>query len=212
MPPTGVRVAPPRPGTIPGQAVPGAVSGGTSIGTWITRILVTVIGLGGGLVILIGILIATGDPAACVDRRSTVSQSAVDALQLKWDTFKAAGPGASVQFSEAEVTSRGVAYVEERDVPIKDLQIYFCPDGTAEAKGKVNVLGRDVSVLARGTLDVSGGQNRIVVDELKAGNLPPWVSTAVVNQVIDRNNVRDLPLGITLASSISTDGVHTLTR
>ncbi|MCO5200301.1 MAG: hypothetical protein M9925_01150 [Chloroflexi bacterium] len=205
-------MAPPRPGTIPGQAVPGAVSGGTSIGTWITRILVTVIGLGGGLVILIGILIATGDPAACVDRRSTVSQSAVDALQLKWDTFKAAGPGASVQFSEAEVTSRGVAYVEERDVPIKDLQIYFCPDGTAEAKGKVNVLGRDVSVLARGTLDVSGGQNRIVVDELKAGNLPPWVSTAVVNQVIDRNNVRDLPLGITLASSISTDGVHTLTR
>ncbi|MCZ7578211.1 MAG: hypothetical protein M5U18_14575 [Dehalococcoidia bacterium] len=78
-----------------------------------------------------------------------------------------------MQFSEAEVTSRGVAYVEERDVPIKDLQIYFCPDGTAEAKGKVNVLGRDVSVLARGTLDVSGGQNRIVVDELKAGNLPP---------------------------------------
>jgi hypothetical protein len=212
MPPTGVRVAPPLPGAIPGQVVPGAVRGGTSVGTWITRILVTVIGLGGGLIILIGILIATGDPAACVDRRSTVSQSAVDALQLKWDTFKAGGSPASVQFTEAEVTSRGVAYLDERDVPIKDLQVYFCPDGKAEAKGKVNVLGRDVSVLARGHLDVSGGQNRIVIDELKAGNLPPWISTAVVNQVIDRNNVRDLPLGITLTSSVSSDGVHTLSR
>ena len=212
MPPTGVRVAPPRPGTITGQVIPGAVRGGASIGTWITRIIATVIGLGGGIIILIGILIATGDPAACVDRRSAVSQSAVDSLQLKWDTFKAAGSPASVQFTEAEVTSRGVAYLDERDVPIKDLQVYFCPDGKAEAKGKVNVLSRDVSVLIRGTLDVSGGQNRIIVDELKAGNLPPWIGTAIVNQVIDRNSVRDLPLGVTLSSSVSSDGVHTLTR
>ena len=156
MPTTGVRVAPPRPGTIPGQVLPGAGRGGTSIGTWITRIIATVIGLGGGIIILIGILIATGDPAACVDRRSAVSQSAVDSLQLKWDTFKAAGSPASVQFTEAEVTSRGVAYLDERDVPIKDLQVYFCPDGKAEAKGKVNVLSRDVSVLIRGTLDAAG--------------------------------------------------------
>jgi hypothetical protein len=188
------------------------VRGGTSVVTWITRVVVTIIGLGGGLVILIGILIATGDPAACVDRRSPVSQAAVDSLQLKWDTFKAAGPPASVQFTEAEVTSRGVVYLEERDVPIKDLQVYFCPDGKAEAKGKVKVLSRDVSVLIRGTLDVSGGQNRIVVDELKAGNLPPWIGTAIVNQVIDRNSVRDLPLGVTLTSSVSTDGGHTLDR
>jgi len=172
VPPTGVRVAPPRPGTIPGQVIPGAVHGGTSIGTWITRILVTVIGLGGGLIILIGILIATGDPAACVDRRSTVSQSAVDALQLKWDTFKAAGPGASVQFTEAEVTSRGVAYLDERDVPIKDLQVYFCPDGKAEAKGKVNVLGRDVSVLARGTSMSAAARTASSSTNSKPGTCP----------------------------------------
>lgn len=203
---------PPFPAPVPGAAVPGAVQGGTSILTWITRILVTLVGLAGGLAVLIGILIATGDPAACVDRRSAVSQDAVDSLQAKWDDFKAAGPGAAMAITEPEATSRGVAYLEERDVPIKDLQVYFCPDGMAEAKGKVNVLGRDVSIVVRGYLDVSGGQNRIVVDELKAGNLPPWLGTAVVNQVIDRNNVRDLPLGLTLSSSTSTDGVHTLRR
>jgi hypothetical protein len=209
-PPAGV--APPFPTPVPGAGLPGAIQGGTSVLTWITRILVTLAGLAGGLVILIGILIATGDPAACVTRRSEVSQAAVDSLQAKWDDFRAAGPGAAMAVTEPEATSRGVAYLEERDVPIKDLQVYFCPDGLAEAKGKVTVLGRDVSIVVRGYLDVSGGQNRIVVDELKAGNLPPWLGTAVVNQVIDRNNVRDLPLGLTLTSSTGTDGVHTLRR
>lgn len=190
--------------------MPGAVRGGTSIGGWITRILVGVIGFGAGMVVLIGVLIATGDPKACADRRSVVSSDAVASLQLKWDQFKAAGPGSSVQFTEAEVTSRGVQYLDEKDVPIKDLQVYFCPDGKAEAKGFVTILGRDINILLRGSLDVSGGQNTIVVDSVEAGNLPPFIGTTIVNQVIDRNNVRDLPLGVTLTSSVSEDGTHTL--
>lgn len=169
-------------------------------------------GLGAGLATLAGILIATGDPAACVDRKSTASASAVESLMGKWNAFKAAAPGSSAAFTEQEATSRGVGYLQERDVPIKNLQVYFCADGKAEAKGRVSVLGRDVSVLLRGTLDVSGGQNRIVIDSVQAGNLPSWIGTPVINQLIDRNDVRTLPLGVALTSSASADGVHTLSK
>jgi hypothetical protein len=176
----------------------------------VIKVLVGVGGLGAVLVILAGVLIATGDPSACVDRRSAASAGALQSLSEKWTVFKAARPGSSVNFTEQETTSRGVAYLQERDVPIKDLQVYFCADGKAEAKGRVTVLGRDVSVLLRGSLDVSGGQNRVVIDSVQAGNLPSWIGTSIINRLLDRNDVRTLPLGVTLTSSVSTDGLHTL--
>lgn len=185
------------------------------MGGIIIRIIKVVGVLGGIVVIAVVIAIAlvfVGDPTPCVSRSSVASAAAVQAAQAKWDGFKAAGGGAAVQFNEQEVTSRGVAYIQERDVPIRGLQVYFCPDGKAEAKGQVRVLGRDVNVLIRGWLDVSGGRNVVMIDSVKAGSLPSFVGTSIVNQVIDRNNVRQLPLGIVLVSSTNGDGAATLKR
>lgn len=221
--------APPQPPPQPAQPltpqpqpqVPGGPSGlsgvsaGGRVGTIITRGL-TVIGIGSG-VVLIGVMAAsalmfTGNPAPCVNRTSTPSSAAAESLQSKWDAFKAANGGTNVQFSELEVTSRAVAYLQQRDVPVSNLQVYFCPDGKAQAKGQVSVLGRTANVLLTGHLDVSGGQNVVVIDSVQAGNLPSFLGTTVVNQVIDRNNVRNLPLGLTLTSATNADGSTRLAR
>lgn len=201
---------PAQPATQPSEIL-GVHRGGGS--RWIGRVIriggIATGGLG-ALVILIGALILTGDPSPCVSRTSVPNSGAAVALQQKWDAFKVAAAPATVQFTEQEVTSRGVAYLDERDVPISNLQVYFCPDGKAEAKGTASLLGRDVNILVRGSLDV--GNNEIVVDSVQAGNLPSLISTPLVNRILDRNNVRSLSLGVTLASSTSTDGIHTLTR
>ena len=169
-------------------------------------------GIAALLAILAAILAFTGDPAACVDRRSTATTGAALNAQARWDAFKAAGPGATVTFTEEEITSQGVAYLRDRDVSIGGLQVYFCPDGKAEAKGSVSFLGRDLNILFRGTLDVSGGRNRLVINSVNAGNLPSAVGTRIVEQLLDRNNARDLPLGLELAASASINGSHKLTR
>jgi len=167
-------------------------------------------GVGVGLGVLAGVLIATGDPKPCVDRKSTPSDAAAQSMQARWDAFKLAPPGATIALTEEEVTSRAISYVSERDVPIKNLQVYFCPDGKAEAKGTASFLGRDINIVFRGHLDVSGGKNTLVVDSVDAGNLPSAVGKQIVDQLLNRNDVRDVPLGIVLTSSVSQDGIHTL--
>lgn len=178
--------------------------------------VIKVIGVIGGVlvvaVIIAAALVFTGDPAPCVDRVSASSPAAAIAAQAKWDAFKAARGGATVSFNEQEVTTRGLAYVDERDLPVRNLQVYFCPDGKAEAKGQIRVLGRNANVLVRGSLDVRGGENVIVVDSVKAGNLPSFIATRAVDTIIDRNDARHLPLGVTLTAANIGDGSITLLR
>jgi hypothetical protein len=69
------------------------------------------------------------------------------------------------------------AVAELTDVPMNDLQVYLCPEGYGEAVGTINALGRDIHVLIRGTLDLSGDQTRIDVQKIEAGNLPGGVGT-----------------------------------
>jgi len=176
----------------------------------VIKVLGGLAGVGAIAAVATAILIATGDPKPCVDRKSTPSEAAALAAQTQWEAFKLAPPGATLALTEQEVTSRAIAYVNERDVPFKNIQVYFCPNGKAEAKGIANLLGRDINVLFRGSLDVSGGKNTIVVDSVDVGNLPSAVGTQIVDQLLNRNNVRDLPLGIVLTSSVSQDGIHTL--
>jgi hypothetical protein len=182
----------------------------------IIRIIMTTLGAVAGfgvvIAILVLVLLLTGDPKPCVNRTSVVTTAAAQAADAKWEAFKAAKAGAAVAFNEQEATSRGTAYADERGVPMRNLQVYFCPDGRAEARGKVSFLGRDISILIRGHLDVTDGRNRIEVDSVKAGNLPSQIGTRIADELLNRNNARDLPLEITLKSSVTTDGSHTLTR
>ncbi len=160
-----------------------------------------------------GVLVFTGDPQPCVDREIPVSAAAAQAVDDKWDVFSeqsAAGP-ASVTYTETEVTSRGVRYLDENDVPMDDLQVYLCPDGYGEAKGKMSLAGMDANVLLRGTLDLTGEQPRLDIQSVRAGNLPSAIATTLVNQVLDRGGVKTIDIDEHLTSITIVDGQVTLT-
>jgi hypothetical protein len=163
-------------------------------------------------VIVGGVLVMTGNPQPCADREIAVSPAASQSMKDKWDAFTAqaaAGP-ATVTFNESEVTSRGVEYLNEKDVPLNDLQVYLCPDGYGEATGTMNALGRDINVLIRGTLDPSSDPPRIDVQKIEAGNLPSGVATRIVNGILDRSGVKTLDVDVNITGISFADAEATL--
>jgi hypothetical protein len=193
----------------------GVVTGGLTIGSIIKLVgivIVVLIGAGIGASVIGGILVFTGDPKPCVDREIPVSAAAGQAVDDKWDVFSdqiAAGPG-SVTYTEMEVTSRGVQYLDDHDVPLDDLQVYLCPEGYGEATGTMSVAGVDANVLIRGTLDLSGDQPRLDIQSIKAGNLPGAIATTLVNQILDRAGVKTIDVDENLTSIAIVDGEVTL--
>jgi hypothetical protein len=142
-----------------------------------------------------------------------VSAAAEARMRANWEAFKAqarSGP-ATIDFTEEEVTSRGVSYVEEKDMPVEGLQVYFCPDGHAEAYGKVSAGPLDSKVLVKGTLDLSGDRPRLAVDSVEAGNLPSALAKPVIDQVLDRSGARTLDLSVPLRTISYADGRTTIT-
>lgn len=220
-PPGGLPATPPPPQTAPGAmgGFPGAggvAEGGSRIGGIIIKTVLGGIGVIGGVaiggVVLGGILVFTGDPEPCVDRVSTPSNAAVAALFERWNQFTAqaeAGP-ASVSFSEEEATSRAQQYLNEKDIPLENAQVYFCPDGRGQVKGRVNALGRNINVLLSGRVDTSQQPPVIVIDEIKAGNLPSAVAETIVGDRLDRNDVKVLDFGIPISAVNVADGQVTL--
>jgi hypothetical protein len=164
------------------------------------------------LVIIAAALAFTGEPDACVDRVSAPSAAAADGLDTAWRAFKqrAASGQATIQITELQATSRGVEYVEEKDVPVDELQVYFCPDGTAEAAGKVSIAGLKSKVVVAGTLDLSGKEPRIQIDSLRAGSLPSAVAKPVIDLILNTGDFRTLRVGVKLLSIRFADGSATV--
>jgi len=162
-----------------------------------------------GAVVLIFALIVTGSPSACVDRPLAASEAESEALDAGWRAFgqrAAAGP-AQITISELQATSRGVKYVDDKDVPVEELQVHFCPDGVAEATGKIDVAGISTKVVVSGTLDLSGDQPRIEIDTVKAGNLPSFIAKPVVNLIISTGDFRTLDLDENLTNVQFSDAI-----
>jgi hypothetical protein len=205
--------------TGPSWPLPGAgeaVSGGSKIGGTIIKVVLGGIGVIGGVVIggvvLGGILVFTGDPEPCVERSPAASDGAVTALFERWNAFKdeaQSGP-ATVTFSEDEATSRAQQYLNEKDIPLNNAQVFFCPDGRGQVKGRVSALGRDINILLEGHVDASQQPPVIVIDEIKAGNLPSQVAETIVGDRLDRNNVKTLNFGIPISAVDVADGQVTL--
>jgi hypothetical protein len=166
-------------------------------------VIVTVVG---------AVLAVTGTPEACVDREVPSSPIETIGLVANWAAFEAqASRGeATIDVTEAQATSIGTQYIEEKDVPVEDLQVFFCPDGTAEAAGKVSALGISANVVVRGTLDLSGAKPQIQIDEIKAGNLPSSASTSLVNFVLERKDFRTLDIEPRLLEIDYADGTATI--
>src|SRR3989304_3918379 len=87
------------------------------------------------------------------------------------DMPRAGGRG-GLGVSELQATSGGVAFLDGGDVPVDELQVCFCPDGSAEASGKIDVAGLSAKIVVKGTLDLSGDKPRIEIESVRAGSLP----------------------------------------
>jgi hypothetical protein len=176
--------------------------------------IIAIVGVGLGASLVGAALIFTGNPSPCVDRAIEPSTAASQALRDQWDAFEAqvAAGNATIVFDEVGVTSRGVEYIQEKDLPLKDLQVHFCPDGLGEASGTINTPGPDIHVIMRGTLDLSGEKPRIDVKEIKAGNLPNLFGGTdwIINNVVKKSNADILDVKPHLLSLDIEDGSATL--
>jgi hypothetical protein len=175
--------------------------------------LITLVGIGVGVAVVGSVLIFTGKPSACTDRQVPVSTAASDQLRSDWDQFThAAATGqATLTLTETGVTSRGVEYIDEKDIPLKNLQVHFCSDGLGEALGTIDTPGPDINVLLRGNLDLSGSKPRIDVRTIKAGNFPGFGTGWILDNVVKKGNADILNIDAPLKALKVTDGSAALT-
>lgn len=200
--------APPAPPPAPG-------GGGFGVGSFFRIAGITVAGVAGLSVIaaiILGVLLFTGSPSPCVDREVVASSRAEQAMRDRWVEFvaKAETGRASVTFTEVELTSRAVTYVEEKDLPVKKITIYACPDGLGEALMTVDATIGTFDVLLRGNLDLSGDVPVIRVDSVDAGNVPGFIAKPIVDQILDRGGARKPDLDVELDSVRVDDGSVTI--
>jgi hypothetical protein len=170
------------------------------------------LGVVGAVTVVGAALIFTGHPSPCVKRTPTVDPAAAAQLSGDWLEFlaRANGGPTSITLTESEVTSRSVEYLREKNAPVSNLRIYFCPDGHAEAAASISLLGRDIQVVASGTLDLTGSQPEIKNNSVRAGNLPGKLSTWAVNLVLDVGNLKTLKLDKHLTAITFADGTTTI--
>ena len=142
-------------------------------------------------------LMTNGTPSPCADRSVDPAPASTGELQSNWldvGSQVVSGQTVQLQVNEDEATIIAAGYLDAKHVPVDKLRIYFCPDGTAEATGKVGVLGVDSNVLIKGRLDVGGPAPVIEIDEVQAGSFPSFLAKHVVNMLVDQHDARTLPL------------------
>ena len=161
------------------------------------------------VVVVGGLLIATGSPDTCSDREVPVSPAIAAELDERWDVFsaEAAAAAASIDITESEATSRARQYIEDKDMPLEDLRVYFCDDGKAQLAGKVESVGIDF--VATGHLEI-GAQIVVVLDSIDVGNLPGFVTDGFFDLLLDDDD-RMLELDEHLLGSEITDGLIKIT-
>jgi hypothetical protein len=144
-------------------------------------------------------LVFDGKPQACVDRSLQPAPQPDGRVLEDWlnalDRVRA-GEEVRLSVSEDQATVIGQDYLDSKDVPVDDLRVYFCPDGTAEATGKVRagILGLKSNVLVKGTLDVDGDQPRLIFDKVYVGEFPDFLARPAFELFVDEDDVRNIPL------------------
>lgn len=159
---------------------------------FVAFILVALAGAGLGTVLAL-----SGSPEPCVDRGVDPAPSNDQALSENWQQLLfslASGEDTQITVSEDEASTVGANYIEQRNIPVEDFRLYFCPDGRPQAAGKVEFLGIQSNVVAKGDLDLSGAQPRLQIDSVKAGRLPGFVSKPLAELVLDEQDVTNVPL------------------
>jgi hypothetical protein len=157
-------------------------------------------------VVVGGLLVVTGSPDTCSDREVPVSEVIAAELDERWDQFSTdiAAAAASIDITESEATSRARQYIEDEDVPMEDLRVYFCNDGKGQLAGKVKTIGVDFVVT--GHLDLSGEHPVVELDSIDVGNMPDFVADRVFDLLLDDDD-RTLELDEHLVGSEIIDGL-----
>jgi len=135
-------------------------------------------------------LMATGGPTTCEPGGGeiAISQANSDTFIDKWDAFDQAlnnGTPGFVTFNESEIASRAESWANEEDVPFEDIRACI-HDGYGEAAATLRVLGMDVKIRVKGTLDLSGKNPEARVDDISVGNVPGFLM-APVEAIVDRS-------------------------
>lgn len=166
-------------------------------------------------VVVVGALAATGGPGACSPGGGpvTVDTANSDAFQTKWDAFNdvlKAGSPSSVTLSESELSSRAKTYLDKHDVGFHDPRVCL-HNGYGEASSTFSLLGVDVKLKIKGTLDLAGAHPKGHIDSMQIGNVPGFLTSPaekVVNRALD-SALNDLKLDHRYAP-VLTDGKATV--
>ena len=175
------------------------------------------------IIVVVGIsaiLMLTGKPGICDnpplrvgrDLEPPPSDALADELENRWDQFSKdiATRQAVFEATESEVTSRARQYVDEEDVPVKDLFIYHCGDGQGQLAGRVDVAGLGANFVATGTLVIGGEKPVVEIDSVDVGNMPGFVADAVLDLLLEQD-ARTLELDENLLGFEISDGQAQIT-
>lgn len=152
---------------------------------------------------LAGFLVLTGAPKPCIDRAMTPAAPPNPALQANWeDVVPRVGAGEAVALSvtEEQATMLATEHLRDKDLPISDLQIVFCPDGSTEAFGKVTFAGLNSDVLVKGHIDLEGERPAVDIEAIRAGNLPDFVAQGLLDLIWEGEEARTLPVSVNILS------------
>ena len=130
-----------------------------------------------GVVIIV--LAYSGGPGQCTPGGGLiiVNAASADSFDQKWDAMDAVldgGSPSSITLNESEISSRADRYfTEEASLDLKDVRVCI-HDGYGEATGKLDygILGLQVEIKLKGTMDLTGDAPKIDVDDIDFGSIP----------------------------------------
>ncbi len=141
-----------------------------------TVLLIAVVAFGAA----IAILAFSNGPGACTPGGDIILVNAAnaDSFDQKWDALDAVldgGSPSSDTFNESEVSSRADQYFrKEKALDFRDVRVCIY-DGYGEATGTLDaILGLQVEVKLKGTMDLTGDKPKIDIDDMEFGKVPGW--------------------------------------
>jgi len=131
------------------------------------------------------VLAFSGGPGQCTPGGGpiTVNAANADSFDQKWDDMDAildSGSPSSITLNESEVSSRADRFfTEENALDFRDVRVCI-HDGYAEATANLDaILGLQVELKFKGTIDLTGDAPKTDVDDLDFGLIPGWLVDVV---------------------------------
>jgi hypothetical protein len=151
---------------------------------------------------------------SCANGPVTISDAAADSLQAKWDSFLNSldrGAAATVNLTEEELTSSAIRFINDNQIPAKDVQVHLCSgEGKGQATGKVSILNQDIDVFITGHLDLDKDPPDLVVDQLGLGRVPQQLTTWLAQTIIDITRIGEIEIPSGINEAITSSKAVTL--